>query len=168
VLYFGVSPSASESIVKNFREVRLPPQSRVMLEKPFGQNVKSAQALNRNRKLLELFQEQDVFCVDQPLSSLTESELRNRKPDLLRDVRSLSKNEIERYTMRGPFVLRTGKVMKQDRQELTIFFKPSRYSIFGSSHAVKSNQFRLGLKVDEVGLTINLNGPGNPLEADPV
>jgi glucose-6-phosphate 1-dehydrogenase len=284
VLYFGLPPSISEAIVENLREVRLPSQSRVMLEKPFGRNVKSAQALNQ--KLLGLFQEQDIFRVDhflakqtvqnilgirfanrvldsawdrqhvdrveivwdetntlegragyydaagalkdmiqnhllqlmclvamEPPSSLTESELRNRKIDLLQDVRSLSKNEIERYTMRGrytagnvkgrmvrdyvdepgvdparetetfaeirlfvdnqrwrdvPFVLRTGKAMKQDRQELTVFFKPSRYSTFGSSHTVKSNQLRLGLKVDQVGLTINVNGPGNPLEAESV
>jgi glucose-6-phosphate 1-dehydrogenase len=284
VLYFGLPPSVSEAIVENLREVRLPLQSRVMLEKPFGQNVKSAQVLNR--KLLGLFQEQDIFRVDhflakqtvqnilgirfakrvldsawdrqhverveiawdemntlegragyydsagalkdmvqnhllqlmclvamEPPSSLTESELRNRKTDLLRDVRSLSKNEIERHTMRGrytagsvkgrtvrdyvdepgvdparqtetfaeirlfidnqrwrdvPFVMRTGKAMKQDRQELTVFFKPSRHSTFGSSHAVKSNQLRLGLKVDQVGLTINVNGPGNPLEAESV
>lgn len=58
--------------------------------------------------------------------------------------------------------------MKQDRQELTVLFKPSRLSTFGSSQAVKSNRLRLGLKVDQVGLTINVNGPGNPLEADPV
>jgi glucose-6-phosphate 1-dehydrogenase len=284
VLYFGLPPSVSEAIVDNLHTVRLPPQSRVMLEKPFGQNVKSAQTLNR--KLLRLFQEQDIFRVDhflakqtvqnilgirfanrvldsawdrqhverveiiwdemntlegragyydlagalkdmiqnhllqlmclvamEPPSSLTESELRNRKADLLRDVRSLSKNEIEQHTMRGrytagsvkgrtvrdyvdepgveptrqtetfaeirlfvdnqrwrdvPFVLRTGKAMKQDRQELTVFFKPSRYSTFGSSHPVKSNQLRLGLKVDQVGLTINVNAPGNPLEADSV
>lgn len=232
--------------MENLREVRLPPQSRVMLEKPFGHNVKSAQALNQ--KLLGLFQEQDIFRVDhflakqtvqnilgirfanrvldsawdrqhverveivwdetntlegragyydsagalkdmiqnhllqlmclvamEPPSSLTESELRNRKMDLLRDVRSLSQYEIERYTMRGrytagnvkgrtvrdyvnepgvdprrqtetyakirlfvdnqrwrdvPFVLRTGKAMKQDRQELTVFL-----SLLGTRHS---------------------------------
>lgn len=284
VLYFGLPPSVSEAIVENLREVRLPSQSRVMIEKPFGHNVKSAQALNR--KLLGLFKEQDIFRVDhflakqtvqnilgirfanrvldsawdrqhverveiiwdemttlegrvgyydsagalkdmiqnhllqlmclvamEPPSSLTESELRDRKTDLLRDIRSLSTDEIERYTMRGrytagsvngrtvrdyvdepgvdptrqtetfaeirlfvdnqrwrdvPFVLRTGKAMEQDRQELRVFFKPSRHSTFGSSHAVKSNQLRLGLKVDQVGLTINVNGPGNPLEAESV
>lgn len=284
VLYFGLSPSVSAAIVDNLHEVRLPSRSRVMLEKPFGHNMKSAQALNR--KLLGLFQEHDIFRVDhflakqtvqnilglrfanrvldsawdrhhverveilwdemntlegrvgyydsagaladmvqnhllqlmclaaiEPPSNLTESELRNRKIDLLRDIRSLSKNEIQRYTMRGrytagsikgravrsyvdepgvhptrrtetfaeiclfidnqrwkdvPFVLRTGKAMKQDRQELTVFFKPSRYSTFESARAVKANHLRLGLQVDRVGLTINVNGPGNPLEADSV
>lgn len=284
VLYFGLPTSVSEAIVENLREIPLPPHSRVMLEKPFGESVKSAQALNR--KLLELFQEQDIFRVDhflgkqtvqnilgirfanrvldsawdrqhverveiiwdemntlegrvgyydsagalkdmiqnhllqlmclvamEPPSSLTESELRSRKTDLLRDVRSLSKNEIERYTIRGrytagsvkgrtvrdyvdergvdpthrtetfaeirlfvdnqrwrdvPFALRTGKAMKQNRQELRVFFKPSQHTTFGSAHPVKSNQLRLGLKADQVGLTINVNGPGNPLEADPI
>jgi len=284
VLYFGLPPSVSEAIVENLHDVRLPPHSRVMLEKPFGQDRESAKSLNR--KLLKLFQEQDVFRVDhflgkqtvqnilgirfanrvldsawdrhhverveivwdetntlegrvgyydsagalkdmiqnhllqlmclvamEPPSSLTESELRDRKMDLLRDVRSLSRDEIKRCTIRGryttgrvkgrtvrdylnepgvdparhtetfadirlfvdnqrwrdvPFLLRSGKAMKQDRQELTIYFRPSRYSTFGSSHAVKSNQLRVGLKVDQVGLSINVNGPGNPLEADSV
>ncbi|MDR4465483.1 MAG: glucose-6-phosphate dehydrogenase [Nitrospira sp.] len=284
VLYFGLPPSVSEAIVENLHDVRLPPQSRVMLEKPFGQDRESAQSLNR--KLLELFPEQDVFRVDhflgkqtvqnilgirfanrvldsawdrqhverveivwdetntlegrvgyydsagalkdmiqnhllqlmclvamEPPSCLTESELRDRKMDLLRDIRSLSRDEIKGCTIRArytngnikgrpvrdylkepgvdparqtetfadirlfvdnerwrdvPFILRSGKAMKQDRQELTIYFRPSRHSTFGSSHAVKSNQLRVGLKVDQVGLSINVNGPGNPLEADSV
>lgn len=284
VLYFGLPPSVSEAIVENLHEVRLPPHSRVMLEKPFGQDVKSAKALNR--KLLDLFEERDVFRVDhflgkqtvqnilgirfanrvldsawdhhhverveivwdemntlegrigyydsagalkdmiqnhllqlmclvamEPPSSLTESELRDRKMELLRNIRPLSRHETAQQTIRGrytagtingrtvrdyieepgvdparqtetfaeirlfldnerwkdvPFVLRSGKAMDQDRQELTVYFKPSQYTTFGSSHAVKSNQLRLGLKVDRVGLTINVNGPGNPLEADAV
>ena len=284
VLYFGLPPPVSEAIVDNLHDVRLPPHSRVMLEKPFGQDVTSAKTLNR--KLLELFREQDIFRLDhflgkqtvqnilgirfanrvldsawdrqhverveivwnemntlegragyydsagalkdmiqnhllqlmclvamEPPSSLTESELRDRKLDLLRDVRSLSQSEITQHTIRGrytagsikgrsvgdymnepgvdprrqtetfaeirlfldsqrwkdvPFVLRTGKAMEQDRQELTIFFKPSPYSTFGSSHAVQSNQLRLGFKGDRIGLVINVNGPGNPLEAESV
>lgn len=58
--------------------------------------------------------------------------------------------------------------MKRDRQDITIFFKPPQHSTFISSHAVQPNQLRLCLKPDEVGLTINVNGPGNPLEADPI
>lgn len=284
ILYFGLPPSITEAIVENLHEVQLPPQSRVMLEKPFGQDEKSAKALNR--QLLNLLPEQDVFRVDhflakqtvqnilglrfanrvlesawdhehvekieivweetnglagrasyydsagalkdmiqnhllqlmclvamEPPSQLTESELRDRKTELLKAIRPLLEQEMHAHTIRGrytagrikgramggyakeagvnprrqtetfaeirlfidnhrwrgiPFVLRTGKAMKQDRQELTVFFKPSHLSTFGSSHVVMSNQLRLGLKTDQVGLTINVNGPGNPLEADPV
>lgn len=284
ILYFGLPPSITEAIVGNLHEVQLPPQSRVMLEKPFGQDEKSAKSLNR--QLLNLLPEQDVFRVDhflakqtvqnilglrfanrvlesawdhehvekieivweetnglagrasyydsagalkdmiqnhllqlmclvamEPPSQLTESELRDRKTELLKAIRPLLEQEMHAHTIRGrytagrikgramggyakeagvdprrqtetfaeirlfidnhrwrgiPFVLRTGKAMKQDRQELTVFFKPSHLSTFGSSQVVTSNQLRLGLKTDQVGLTINVNGPGNPLEADPV
>lgn len=284
LLYFGLPPSITEAIVGNLHEVQLPPQSRVMLEKPFGQDEKSAKALNR--RLLNLLPEQDIFRVDhflakqtvqnilglrfanrvlesawdhkhvekieivweevnglagrasyydsagalkdmvqnhllqlmclvamEPPSQLTESQLRDRKTELLKAIRPLLEQEMHAHTIRGrytagrikgrsmggyakeagvdprrqtetfaeirlfidnhrwrgiPFVLRTGKAMKQDRQELTVFFKPSHLSTFGSSQVVTSNQLRLGLKTDQVGLTINVNGPGNPLEADPV
>ncbi|MBS0166940.1 MAG: glucose-6-phosphate dehydrogenase [Nitrospira sp.] len=284
VLYFGLPPSISETIVDHLHEIRLPPRSRVMLEKPFGQNRQSAKVLNR--KLLSFLSERDIFRVDhflgkqtvqnilglrfanrvfesawdrlhverveivweethglegragyydsagalkdmiqnhllqlmcliamEPPPDLTADEFRDRKMDLLRDVGSLSKKEMLAHTRRGryaegkihgrrvrgyvneagvdsqrrtetfaeirlcidnerwrnvPFVLRTGKAMKQDRHELTIFFKPSRLSTFGSSRSVKSNRLRLRLTGDQVGLTLNVNGPGNPLEADPV
>lgn len=284
ILYFGLPPSITEAIVDNLQEVRLPPHSRVMLEKPFGKDEKSAKALNR--QLLKLLPEGDIFRVDhflakqtvqnvlglrfanrvlesawdrehvekveivweetnglggragyydsagalkdmiqnhllqlmcmlamEPPSRLTESELRDRKTELLRAIRSLSEQEMDAHTSRGrytagringrsmcgyakeagveprrqtetfaevrlfvdnhrwrgiPFVLRTGKAMKENRQELTVFFKPSHLSTFGSSQVVTSNQLRLGLNTAQVGLTINVNGPGNPLEADPV
>ncbi|MBX3326639.1 MAG: hypothetical protein KF682_12140, partial [Nitrospira sp.] len=55
VLYFGLPPSISEIIVDYLHEIRLPPRSRVMMEKPFGQNRQSAEALNR--KLLRFLSE---------------------------------------------------------------------------------------------------------------
>ncbi len=284
VLYFGLPPSVSEMVVDHLHEARLPPDSRLMMEKPFGNDVASAKALNH--KLHALFPEQDIFRVDhflakqtvqnilgirfanrvlesawdgqhierveivweetfalegragyydkagalkdmiqnhllqlmcllamEPPSRLTESELRTHKTELLKAVRPFSEKEMEVHTTRGrytagringravrdyvdepgvdpdrqtetfaeirlfvdnqrwrdvPFVLRTGKAMKRDRQDITIFFKPPQHSTFISSHAVQPNQLRLCLKPDEVGLTINVNGPGNPLEADPI
>jgi glucose-6-phosphate 1-dehydrogenase len=65
-----------------------------------------------------------------------------------------------------PFVLRTGKAIKQDRQEISVVFKPPMHSTFIASQVVRPNQLRLRLKPEQVGLTINVNGPGNPLEAD--
>lgn len=284
VVYFGLPPSISEAITDHLHEIRLPPHSRVMLEKPFGQNEQSAKALNR--KLLALLPERDIFRVDhflakqtvqntlglrfanrilesawdrrhvekveivweevdglatrasyydsagalkdmiqnhllqlmclvamEPPPELTEAEFRDRKIQLLRDIRIVSPNEMRTHTSRGrytagriqgrrvcsyieeagvdprrrtetfaqirlfidnqrwkgvPFVLRTGKAMKENRQELMVFFRPSTLSTFGSERAVKSNRLRLGLSQDQVGLILNVNGPGNPLEADPV
>lgn len=284
VLYFGLPPSVSGAIVETFHDVRLPPHSRIMMEKPFGNDVTSAKELND--KLHALFPEQDIFRVDhflakqtvqnilgirfanrvfesawdrqhierveivweetyalegragyydkagalkdmiqnhllqlmcllaiEPPSSLTESALRTQKTDLLRAIRPFSEKEIKSHTTRGrytagrisrrtvrdyvdepgvdpdrqtetfaeirlfvenqrwrdvPFVLRTGKAMQRDRQDITVFFKPPQHSTFISSHAVRANQLRLCLKPDQVGLTINVNGPGNPLKADPI
>lgn len=284
VLYFGLPPAISETIVSHLHEVRMPRHSRLMLEKPFGQDRKSARALNR--KLLTFLEERDIFRVDhflgkqavqntlglrfanrvlesawdrehvekveivweeqnglegragyydsagalkdmiqnhllqlmclvamEPPSDLSAAKFRDHKMKLLRDVRVLTTKEIPIHTRRGrytegrihgrrvrgyvdeagvdsmrrtetfaevrlfidnqrwrnvPFVLRTGKAMKENRQELTVFFKPSRLSTFNSSRPMKSNRLRLGLSRDQVELTLNVNGPGNLLEADSV
>ncbi len=284
VLYVGLPPAISEGIVGHLDELRLSPESRIMIEKPFGHNVQSAQELNRG--LHRSFPEDNIFRVDhflakqtvqnilgirfanrvldsvwdhhhvakveivweetnalegrigyydtagalkdmiqnhllqlmcllamEPPSDLTESELRTRKTELLKAVRPFTEDEIVAHTTRGrytsgeiagravkgyvdeagvdpkrrtetfaevrffidnqrwkdvPFVLRTGKALKEDRQEMSVLFKPPRYSTFVSSQALRSNQLRLGLKPDQVGLVINVNGPGNPLEAEPV
>lgn len=284
VLYFGLPPPVTETIVRHLPDVPLPPHSRVMMEKPFGHDLDSAKELNR--RLHKLFPEHDIFRVDhflgkqtvqnilglrfanrilesawdhqhiarieivweemnalegragyydtagalkdmiqnhlvqlmcflamEPPSKLSESELRDRKTELLKSIRHFSTSDIERHTARGrytagrrngrsirayvdepgvdpnrqtetfaevrlfvdnqrwrdvPFVLRTGKAMKEDRQEINVIYKSPRYSTFLSSPSLRVNRLRLGLQTDRVGLTVNVNGPGNPLEADAV
>ncbi|UVT17440.1 MAG: glucose-6-phosphate dehydrogenase [Nitrospira sp.] len=284
VLYLGLPPAISEGIVGRLGELGLSAESRIMIEKPFGHNLQSAQDLNRG--LHKMFPEDHIFRVDhflakqtvqnilgirfanrvlesvwdhqhverveivweetnalegrigyydaagalkdmiqnhllqlmcllalEPPSELTEPELHDRKMELLKAVRPFSEEQIAAHTARGrytagqtggravkgyldepgvdphrgtetfaevrffidnprwrkvPFVLRTGKALKEDRQEISIFFKPPRHSTFISTQVVRSNELRLGLKPDQVGLVVNVNGPGNPLEAEPV
>ena len=66
-----------------------------------------------------------------------------------------------------PFVLRTGKALASDRQELSVFFKPPTHTPFLPSNHTKLNRLCMRLKPDRVGLRVNINGPGNPLEAEP-
>lgn len=283
-LYLGLPPAISEAVVQNLLEVDLPAGSRIIMEKPFGQNRQSARQLNR--ALHKIFPEEAIFRLDhflgkqtvqnilgvrfanrvlepvwnsqhvervevvwqearapegrigyydsagalkdmiqnhllqlmcllamEPPSVLSEHGLRERKIELLRSIRAFSEEEIVRHTVRGrytagrvqgrnirgyedepgvdpdrqtetfaqvrlcvdnprwmgvPFVLRTGKAMAVERQEVAVCFKPTEQSPFSPSETTRPNHLRLGFTPDRVELRVNVNGPGNPLEAQPV
>jgi glucose-6-phosphate 1-dehydrogenase len=174
VIYLALPPSLFHPTVETLKAVNLPHGSKLVLEKPFGTSLASAQALNR--LLHGSFPEQDVFRLDhflgkqtvqnilglrfgnrifeplwsaqhiervaivwdedltvtgrarfydetgalrdmiqnhllqllaliamEPLQSLDERTLRDRKLDVLRAVRRLSADEILRHTVRGRY-----------------------------------------------------------------
>ncbi len=62
LLYLGLPPQMFPSVLEAFRQATLPPQSRVIIEKPFGLN--HVQSKELNRLLHQKFPEESVFRVD--------------------------------------------------------------------------------------------------------
>jgi glucose-6-phosphate 1-dehydrogenase len=60
--YLSVPPNAALSAVRLLGEAGLVPGSRIIMEKPFGTDLKSAVALNA--KLHEVFKEEQIFRID--------------------------------------------------------------------------------------------------------
>jgi len=60
--YLSVPPSAFEGIARSLGEAGLAENARVILEKPFGADLDSARALNR--QVHEIFDEEQVFRID--------------------------------------------------------------------------------------------------------
>jgi glucose-6-phosphate 1-dehydrogenase len=60
--YLSVPPSAALSAVRTLGEAGLVENSRIVMEKPFGTDLKSAVSLNR--RLHEVFEERQIFRID--------------------------------------------------------------------------------------------------------
>lgn len=69
VAYLALPPGLFTPAVESLAVLKLPKGSKVVLEKPFGENLESAQALNR--LLHESFPERDVFRLDHFLGKQT-------------------------------------------------------------------------------------------------
>jgi glucose-6-phosphate 1-dehydrogenase len=69
VIYLALPPALFEPAVEALAARRLPRGSKIVLEKPFGEDLASAQALNR--LLHESFPEKDVFRLDHFLGKQT-------------------------------------------------------------------------------------------------
>lgn len=68
-VYLALPPSLFPRVVAALHEAGLPPGSRIVLEKPFGEDLESARELNR--LLADLVPEQAVFRVDHFLAMTT-------------------------------------------------------------------------------------------------
>jgi glucose-6-phosphate 1-dehydrogenase len=65
-----------------------------------------------------------------------------------------------------PFVLRSGKALRQDRREIAIHFKSVPHLAFtGESHP-QANVLRLELNPDRMALGVNINGLGDPFDLE--
>jgi glucose-6-phosphate 1-dehydrogenase len=72
IFYLAVPPAIGEEIVRSIGESGLPScdgWKRIVLEKPFGWNLPSAE--NLNKTLLEYFEEEDIFRIDHYLGKET-------------------------------------------------------------------------------------------------
>ncbi len=65
-----------------------------------------------------------------------------------------------------PFVLRTGKALGGDRNEIVVHFRPVPHLPFEQA-APLANVLRLRLNPDRMELGVNINGPGDPFALDP-
>ncbi len=68
-VYLALPPTVAPTAVAALRSAGLAPESRVVLEKPFGEDLEGARALNR--QLAELLDERHVFRVDHFLAMTT-------------------------------------------------------------------------------------------------
>jgi len=145
----------------------------------------------------------------EPPASLDEHALRDRKVQLLKDVRAPGPSQLATRTVRGryttgevggralqayvdedgvdrdrgtetyaevwfevdnprwagvPFVLRSGKALAEDRQEVVVTFRAASDSPF--TGPVVPNRLRLGMLPDSVRLELNVNGPGDPFKLE--
>lgn len=69
VAYLALPPALFSPSIESLVALKLPKGSKIVLEKPFGENLKSAQSLNR--LLHESFPERDVFRLDHFLGKQT-------------------------------------------------------------------------------------------------
>lgn len=66
-----------------------------------------------------------------------------------------------------PFRLRTGKGLGADRTEIALHFRPVPHLPFPDSGTAHPNVLRMLIQPDRIGLSLNLNGGGDPLELAP-
>ena len=64
-----------------------------------------------------------------------------------------------------PFVLRTGKALATDLNEIVVRFRPVPHLAFEKS-APAVNALRLRLNPDRMELALNINGPGDPFDLE--
>jgi glucose-6-phosphate 1-dehydrogenase len=69
-----------------------------------------------------------------------------------------------------PFRVRSGKGMSQPRKEAVVTFKQPSWTPVGLTGTGKADRLHIGLGfgADKLRLDLNINGPGDPLELDPV
>ncbi len=282
VIYLALPPALFAPVIQTLADAAVPPECRLVVEKPFGEDLRSAQELNR--LVHRTFREQHVYRIDhflhkqtvqnllglrfanrifeplwnfqhvervdivwdealtlegragyydttgalrdmtqnhllqllalvamEPPPTLNERDLRDRKVDVLRAVRRLSPDEVRRHTTRAryragciggravpnyvdepgvdgsrrtesfadvmlridnwrwagvPFVLRTGKALGADRQDITVTFKSVPHLAFGQQSEPTRNVLRLELNPDRIALSVNINGPGDPFDLE--
>lgn len=152
------------------------------------------------------------FVAMEPPLGYNPRDLRDKKLELLRAVRTLSRSEVEDRTVRGrygagrideqdvpsyldeenvdaerdtetfaqvtlavdnwrwagvPFVLRSGKALARNRQEIVIRFRPVPFSMFEKGGGPQQNVLRLAFDPDRMSLELNLNGADDPFELEP-
>jgi glucose-6-phosphate 1-dehydrogenase len=77
--------------------------------------------------------------------------------------------EVNNWRWAGvPITLRSGKALGERRKEAVVTFKPAPRLPSGFRGAAEPERLVIGLGPDELSLRINVNGPGDPLELDPV
>ena len=69
-----------------------------------------------------------------------------------------------------PFRVRSGKGIGEPRKVAIVNFRQPQWTPIGLSGTDRPDQLRIGIGfgADELQLDLNINGPGNPLELDPV
>lgn len=66
-----------------------------------------------------------------------------------------------------PFLLRTGKALARDRQEILVHFKPVPHLAFGKEAPAHPNRLRIPLSREGLALHLNVNGTEAPCELRP-
>ncbi|GGE85746.1 glucose-6-phosphate dehydrogenase [Mycetocola zhadangensis] len=91
--------------------------------------------------------------------------------DPARDTETLAEVtlEVDNWRWAGvPFTLRSGKALGERRREIIVTFKPAKWVPTGFSGGAHPTVLRLFLAPDQMSLSLNVNGPGDPHELDRV
>jgi glucose-6-phosphate 1-dehydrogenase len=149
----------------------------------------------------------------EPPPTLDERDLRDRKVDVLRAVRTPTAEDIARGTVRArytagtahggpvpdyareegvdpanrtetfarvrlhvenwrwagvPFVLRTGKALGEADQRVVVCFREVPHLAFGQQRRPQPNRLVLALSPDRLELSVEINGPGDFFDLEPV
>ncbi|WP_454061526.1 glucose-6-phosphate dehydrogenase [Candidatus Nitrospira salsa] len=64
-----------------------------------------------------------------------------------------------------PFTLRSGKALSQDKFEIAVHFRKVPYQVFGAT-SVPANVLRMQFNPDKIGISVNLNGAGEPFDLE--
>ncbi|MDQ2846930.1 MAG: glucose-6-phosphate dehydrogenase [Actinomycetota bacterium] len=91
--------------------------------------------------------------------------------DPQRKTETLAEIALEVNTWRWagvPFVLRSGKALGTQRKELCVTFKLAPRIPDGFTGKAQPEELRIGLDPAFMRLSLNVNGPGDPLQIDPV
>ena len=62
--------------------------------------------------------------------------------------------------------MRSGKALAKDRQEIAVYFRSVPHLAFEADICPPVNVVRLQLNPDQIGMTINLNGPDEPFDLE--
>ncbi|WP_447968131.1 glucose-6-phosphate dehydrogenase [Nitrospira sp. M1] len=65
-----------------------------------------------------------------------------------------------------PFTLRSGKALAQDKFEVAVYFRNVPHQVFGAKASVSANVLHMQFNPDKIGISINLNGPGEPFDLE--
>jgi len=77
--------------------------------------------------------------------------------------------EVRNWRWAGvPFRLRSGKALGERRKEVVVTFRPPSHVPEGLTGRSLPDRLRLRMGPDQIGVEINVNGPGDPLELDRV
>lgn len=151
------------------------------------------------------------FVAMEPPLGFNKRDLRDKKVELLRAVRTLSPQEVRQHSVRArysagridgrgipsyideegvnaerntetfaqvtlmvdnwrwagtPFVLRSGKALDDDRQEVIVRFRDVPFPLFDRGGTPGPNILRLAFDPDRLALELNLNGAGDPFELE--
>jgi glucose-6-phosphate 1-dehydrogenase len=66
-----------------------------------------------------------------------------------------------------PFVLRSGKALAENRQEVTVHFRPVPHLAFGQEEKPRPNRLCIAFNPDRMILDLSINGPGDPFDLEP-
>jgi glucose-6-phosphate 1-dehydrogenase len=89
--------------------------------------------------------------------------------DPSRDTETLAEVTLQVDTWRWsgvPFTLRSGKALGERRREIVVRFRPANHVPLGFSGSTAPTVLRLFLAPDEMSLSININGAGDPHELE--
>ena len=184
VIYLALPPAVFDPVVEAIIEAGAGEENRIVVEKPLGEGLESTRP--RNGLQHRCFPEESVFRIDhflghQAVQNLLGIRFGNRIFEPLWNPNHAERVEIrfdetlaqivlpiDNWRWAGvPSILRSGKALERNRQEIVIRFRDVPFHAFGKEKPPGSNVLRLAFEPDRMALDLNLNGANDPFELEP-